>query len=94
MKRFQHKIVRVIWVMLFIIQLASACNKDFLEVHPKGQGSEYIMANEKGINTLLIGAYSMLDGVSANYGWEAASSNWLWDDIRGLIANTILLSHL
>lgn len=74
--------------MLYIILFASACNKDFLEVHPKGEASEYIMANEKGINTLLIGAYSMLDGVSANYGWEAASSNWLWGDIRGLIANT------
>ena len=29
----------------------------------------------------------MLDGVSAQFGWESAASNWVYGDIRGLIAN-------
>lgn len=46
--------------------------------------------NETSVNDLLIGAYSMLDGVSSQSSvdaWEGASTNWLWGSIRGLEAN-------
>jgi hypothetical protein len=29
----------------------------------------------------------MLDGVSSSFGWEAASSNWVFGDIRGMVSN-------
>jgi hypothetical protein len=47
------------------------------------------MHYEKGIEALLVGAYSMLDGVTSQIGdgWESASSNWLFGSIRGLEAN-------
>jgi hypothetical protein len=67
--------------------LLSDCSEDFLDVRPAGGYSQYTLATEKGINALLVGAYSMLDGVSYSFGWETASSNWLYGSIRGLEAN-------
>jgi hypothetical protein len=64
-----------------------SCGEDWLEVHPKGTLDIYTAADEEGIDALLIGAYSMLDGVNMNHAWEAASSNWLYGSIRGLEAN-------
>jgi starch-binding outer membrane protein, SusD/RagB family len=77
-----------IWItILLVLGITGACKSDFLEVQPKGSLGEGVLATERGINALLIGAYSMLDGVSANYGWEAASSNWVFGSIRGMEAN-------
>lgn len=74
-------------IILVIAGILGACKEDFLDVKPKGSLDQVVLANEKGINYLLIGAYSMLDGVSSQFGWEAASSNWVYGDIRGLIGN-------
>ena len=82
MKR--NKILAIIVLSVFII---GSCSQDFLEIKPKGSLDENVLANEKGIETLLIGAYSLLDGVSSQFGWESASSNWVYGDIRGLIGN-------
>jgi starch-binding outer membrane protein, SusD/RagB family len=77
-----------IWItILLVLGITGACKSDFLEVQPKGSLGEGVLATERGIDALLIGAYSMLDGVSANYGWEAASSNWVFGSIRGMEAN-------
>ena len=70
-----------------MICLLSDCSDDFLDVRPSGGLSQFTLASEKGINGLLVGAYSMLDGVSSQFGWEAASSNWLYGSIRGIEAN-------
>ena len=63
------------------------CDKEFLEVRQTGTLDENVLATRDGIEALLIGAYSMLDGVSSQFGWESASSNWLYGSIRGLEAN-------
>ncbi|MDX1283980.1 MAG: RagB/SusD family nutrient uptake outer membrane protein [Draconibacterium sp.] len=78
---------RFLFRLLLVLGILSACRQEFLDLRPKGTMNEYILADEKGINILLIGAYSMLDGVSDQFAWEAASSNWLWGDIRGMVAN-------
>ena len=83
MKRKNYTII----IVLAALAVISACKESFLEVKPKGALDQKVLANEKGIDMLLIGAYSMLDGVSSQFGWEAASSNWVYGDIRGLIAN-------
>ena len=67
--------------------ILGACSENWLDVKPKGIMDQYILADEKGINGLLTGAYSMLDGVSYQFGWESASSNWVYGDIRGMIGN-------
>jgi hypothetical protein len=77
-------------LLIFILALygiLGSCRKDFLDVKPAGNLNQFVLANEKGINALLVGAYSMLDGVSYQFGWGAASSNWLYGSIRGLEAN-------
>lgn len=56
----------------------AACSKSFLEKPPIGTLSPDIVATEKGVQGLLIGAYSLLDGNGSsgdgNYG--SAASNW------------------
>lgn len=84
--------MKIRWfILLFFIPgflLVNSCKKDFLNVRPEGGLDQFVLANEKGINALLVGAYSMLDGVSAaGFGWESASSNWLYGSIRGVEAN-------
>ncbi len=83
MKKNKYLIITVLAVLAFL----GACKKDFLEIKPKGSLSEDVLATENGVNTLLIGAYSMLDGVSSQFGWESASSNWVYGDIRGMVGN-------
>jgi hypothetical protein len=74
-------------IVLIISMISGSCGEGWLDVQTQGDLNEYVLANEKGIDDILIGAYSMLDGVSSQFGWEAASSNWVFGDIRGLIAN-------
>jgi hypothetical protein len=78
---------------LFLIIFVSAlllfsCGKDWLDIRPEDTMDQYSLANEEGIEAILVGAYSMLDGVSTRSGgWESASSNWVYGSIRGLEAN-------
>jgi hypothetical protein len=59
-----------------------ACENDFLETLPKASANEVILANEKGVNMLLIGAYAALDGSTGMGGeWAASVSNWIWGDV-------------
>ncbi|MFN8239773.1 MAG: RagB/SusD family nutrient uptake outer membrane protein [Bacteroidales bacterium] len=76
-----------LYIVFMLILLAVACSKDWLDERPLGSYDQYTLANEKGIDGILIGAYSMLDGVSNPYSWEAASSNWIYGSIRGMEAN-------
>ncbi|MEN8117205.1 MAG: RagB/SusD family nutrient uptake outer membrane protein [Bacteroidota bacterium] len=81
----KSKILISIFLAAFII--LGSCKESFFEIKPKGSLGEDVLATEKGINTLLIGAYSMIDGVSSQFGWQSASSNWVYGDIRGMIGN-------
>jgi len=84
MKRNLVFIITVVVVFVVI----NSCRKSFLDSNSGGELSEFTLANENGIDALLIGAYSMLDGVSSVSGdWQSASSNWLFGSIRGLEAN-------
>ena len=74
-------------IVLATAALLGSCGKDFLNVTPNGNLNEVVLANKEGIDAILVGAYSMLDGVSSQFGWESASSNWLFSDVRGMLAN-------
>jgi starch-binding outer membrane protein, SusD/RagB family len=67
--------------------LLFSCGEDWLDVRPESTVDQYKLANKEGIEAILVGAYSMLDGVSSQFAWESASSNWLYGSIRGLEAN-------
>lgn len=67
----------------------SSCTEDFLDKPAYGALSDEVLADEKGVNALLIGAYASLSGTTdyAALGggnpWEAAPSNWIYGDITG-----------
>jgi len=67
--------------------LMNACSEEFLEITPNGSLDQSVLATYAGVDALLIGAYSMIDGIDASFSWEAATSGWVYGCIRGLEAN-------
>ncbi|MEQ1586058.1 MAG: RagB/SusD family nutrient uptake outer membrane protein [Cyclobacteriaceae bacterium] len=85
MKKINLKIGLVFCALL---AFTNSCKEDFLTVTPNGSLDAQVLATSSGVDALLISTYSMLDGVASNgFGWEAASSNWVYGSIRGLEAN-------
>jgi len=75
-------------VLGLILVFPFSCKKDFLRITPNGRLDATVLATKDGVNSLLIGAYAMVDGISSNgFGWQSASSNWVFGSIRGLEAN-------
>jgi len=77
-------------LLILIVAVFAAfgsCKNDFLDVKPTGSLNQGLLGTTEGIEALLVGAYSMLDGVSSQFGWEAASSNWVYGSIRGMEGN-------
>src|SRR6476469_2230634 len=80
MKRIKIKIAAGIVVTASVVMFA--CNKDFLEKAPLGALDPGTLANGPGVQGLLIGAYSLLDGYGgAGAGWESAGSNWVYGSV-------------
>ncbi len=78
----------MIALVLGLSVATNACKEEFLEVTPKGALDGSVLATADGIDALLIGAYSMLDGTAdIGFGWEAATSNWVFGSIRAMEAN-------
>ncbi len=63
--------------------IAYSCSKGFLERKPLGSLDENVLANKKGVEGLLIGAYSLLDGYGAGGNWDASGSNWVYGSVVG-----------
>lgn len=74
-------------IVLGTLLFMNACSEDFLEVVPAGELGNAVLATYEGVDALLIGAYSMLDGVSQSFGWESATSGWVYGSIRGMESN-------
>ena len=68
--------------------------KTNLDQRALGQLDETAIANKKGVQGLLIGAYSLLDGFSKDErgietgGWGSAASNWIYGSVCGSEAYT------
>jgi len=78
----------IITSILALLLTWSSCKESFLDIKPAGGLDQNLLANQKGLDALLVGAYSMLPGTKTwNWTWEAASSNWVYGSIRGLEAN-------
>ena len=86
----QKRYAAILYSCLFVAMIAFACGKSFLDKKPLGQLTESSVANKAGLQALLIGAYSFLDGQSGlslggtdvtgiTYG--AAGSNWVYGSI-------------
>ena len=64
------------------LTLVYSCKK-FLTKEPVGSLSSDVLANKAGLDGLLIGAYSMLDGMTSEFGtgWESGVDNWTYGGI-------------
>lgn len=63
--------------------IAYSCSKSFLDRKPLASLDENVLANKKGVEGLLIGAYSLLDGYGAGGNWDASGSNWVYGSVVG-----------
>jgi hypothetical protein len=82
------KILSILLTAGFVVGFSTACKDSFLEVVPKTGLSEATLANREGVRLLLIGAYSLLDGVQTNVGqapfadWHGSSDNWIYGEVN------------
>ena len=82
------KHLKIFLIAPFTAVIISSCYKNKLNQPVPGLLSEQQLANKVGVDGLLIGAYSMLDGFSATSipasgPWSTAASNWIYGSICG-----------
>lgn len=75
--------------ILTLILLFASCADSFLEQPALGALSEDVVANQDGVEKLLIGAYGALDGqgddsaLGGGNPWESAPDNWIYGAVAG-----------
>ena len=75
-------------VTLVLLVTVFACSKNFLNKPPLGTLNPSILASNDGVQGLLIGAYSLVDGEgAAGDGFASGASNWGWGGIGSDDAN-------
>lgn len=83
MKKYSSSLL----ILCLTISLLVSCDKSYLERTPQGPLDANSLANTNGVEALLIGAYSMLDGYATGTteigGWATAASNWVYGSIVG-----------
>ena len=86
MKKYNFK--HIMPVVLSFLVILYACDKSYLEVPAAGALSQDVLANKIGVEALLVGAYSLLDGEGSSAGtnngpWATSSSNWVYGSVAG-----------
>lgn len=73
----------IVYFCLTLGLLSLSCSKDFLETEPLGQFSTVGLANASGVEGILLGAYSMLDGfgLDGQSGWNGTIENWVFGGV-------------
>ena len=86
MKKANFKIFLPLGVT--VVALVFSCSKSFLTKPPVGSYTPDVVATKAGVEGLLIGAYSMLDGmggagtaVPGGGTWVSAGSNWVYGGV-------------
>lgn len=75
MKKVKFLLLPVVMVMTF------GCQK-FFDVNPQGVASPAQLKSKAGVNALLVGAYSLLDGVgSGTTQWHGSVDNWVFGGV-------------
>ncbi|WP_221391376.1 RagB/SusD family nutrient uptake outer membrane protein [Dyadobacter sp. NIV53] len=74
---------KILKVLILLPVMLYGCTGDFLDIKPKGQAFFEALPNKQGVNLLLTGAYSVIDGVNGRNGdgWASAVSNWVWGGV-------------
>jgi len=72
----------IIFSLLATVGLNFSCSDSFFNIAPQGAANLASLSNKNGVNAILIGAYSLLDGVgSGNTGRTSTSSNYVFGGI-------------
>jgi len=85
MKVKSYKLIKMKKVKFLLMSIAVitaiGCTK-FFDVAPQGVASEKLLQSKAGVNAILIGAYSLLDGVGAGTtSWHGAVDNWVFGGV-------------
>lgn len=77
--------MKKILLSVFCLTMATACSDQFLDVQPKAALAVTTLQNKAGVNALLIGAYSLLDGWATPEGayrsYQAGADNWVYGSV-------------
>ncbi len=77
-QKISYKIIAVFSTALLLY----SCSEQFLDKEPQGALYQDNLINEKGVESLLIGAYGELDGqVGVGWPWAASGTNWVYGDV-------------
>src|SRR5688572_14918462 len=80
---------RVSTLTIILIAFALGCSDSFLDIKPKGALSVSQVSDQKGLEALLVAAYSMLDQVgeaipaTGTDAFVTGASNWVYGGITG-----------
>ncbi len=78
------KLYKIILITAIMVILLYSCGKSYLDKRPLGPLDETALANKRGVEGLLIGAYSLLDGVgSSKSDIGSSGSNWIYGSVAG-----------
>jgi starch-binding outer membrane protein, SusD/RagB family len=72
--------------LVLSLAFISSCKDSFLEVSPKGVLSLSTLSDKAGVNYLLVGAYSLIDGTGTNNtagfsSWHGSADNWIYGEV-------------
>lgn len=72
-------------LLILLLGFFTYCGEDFLVKEPLGVVGDAQLANEQGLDELLIAAYAQLDGLGIDNlkggGWVVGSSNYVWGSV-------------
>jgi len=75
----------VIIISAVFVGVFGSCSDSFLDVKPKAALSNSALQNSKGVNSLLIGAYALLDGWATPEGayrsYQVGADNWVYGSV-------------
>lgn len=74
--------MKKIIILLVAVFISFSCSDSFFDLKPQGRASLAQLSTKNGVGALLIGAYSLLDGVGAgNTGRQSTISNYVFGGI-------------
>jgi len=74
--------MKKITIPLILVSIMTFSCQKFLEVNPQGVASAAQLKSKAGVSALLVGAYSLMDGVgSGTTQWHAAIDNWVYGGV-------------
>jgi len=75
MKKVKFLLLPMVMIMTI------GCTK-FFDVAPQGVASPALLKTKAGVNAILVGAYSLLDGVGAGTTqWHGSADNWVFGGV-------------